>query len=110
MLSTGCFFHDRGAPGIYTLSYTTLFRSKRFEPVHRHGRAPCLQFVRRFTLRCLLFRSLAAAAAAATLRRLRGAGKRLDGATRSEDHTSELQSLAYIVCRLPLEKKQASHT
>src|SRR3989441_2783559 len=28
-----------------------------------------------------------------------------DGATRSEEHTSELQSLAYLVCRLLLEKK-----
>src|ERR1041384_8637863 len=26
--------------------------------------------------------------------------------TRSEEHTSELQSLAYLVCRLLLEKKQ----
>src|SRR5687767_15252589 len=29
-----------------------------------------------------------------------------DGATRSEEHTSELQSLAYLVCRLLLEKKK----
>src|SRR5205823_7610534 len=28
-------------------------------------------------------------------------------AVRSEEHTSELQSLAYIVCRLLLEKKKA---
>src|SRR5687767_15340276 len=27
------------------------------------------------------------------------------GAARSEEHTSELQSLAYLVCRLLLEKK-----
>src|SRR2546425_3631227 len=27
------------------------------------------------------------------------------GGTRSEEHTSELQSLAYLVCRLLLEKK-----
>src|SRR3989441_8071649 len=27
---------------------------------------------------------------------------------RSEEHTSELQSLAYLVCRLLLEKKKAS--
>src|SRR2546423_3754672 len=27
--------------------------------------------------------------------------------TRSEEHTSELQSLAYLVCRLLLEKKKA---
>src|SRR5256714_4248261 len=30
----------------------------------------------------------------------------LDAATRSEEHTSELQSLAYLVCRLLLEKKK----
>src|SRR2546425_6040983 len=28
------------------------------------------------------------------------------GALRSEEHTSELQSLAYLVCRLLLEKKK----
>src|SRR2546425_5752991 len=28
--------------------------------------------------------------------------------TRSEEHTSELQSLAYLVCRLLLEKKKKS--
>src|SRR5687767_15676466 len=38
--------------------------------------------------------------------------ERLDGAKsasafRSEEHTSELQSLAYLVCRLLLEKKKA---
>src|SRR2546425_3432080 len=30
----------------------------------------------------------------------------LDGKVRSEEHTSELQSLAYLVCRLLLEKKK----
>src|SRR3712207_8208096 len=30
--------------------------------------------------------------------------------TRSEEHTSELQSRQYLVCRLLLEKKQATHT
>src|SRR2546425_7164716 len=30
------------------------------------------------------------------------------GARRSEEHTSELQSLAYLVCRLLLEKKTPS--
>src|SRR2546425_8105934 len=29
---------------------------------------------------------------------------------RSEEHTSELQSLAYLVCRLLLEKKKKSQT
>src|SRR2546425_4629654 len=31
------------------------------------------------------------------------------GALRSEEHTSELQSLAYLVCRLLLEKKKNKH-
>src|SRR2546425_6996573 len=30
----------------------------------------------------------------------------ISGARRSEEHTSELQSLAYLVCRLLLEKKK----
>src|SRR3989441_6667899 len=30
--------------------------------------------------------------------------------TRSEEHTSELQSLAYLVCRLLLEKKKRTRT
>src|SRR2546425_6461175 len=30
-------------------------------------------------------------------------------AQRSEEHTSELQSLAYLVCRLLLEKKKTNH-
>src|SRR5687767_15193225 len=29
---------------------------------------------------------------------------------RSEEHTSELQSLAYLVCRLLLEKKNLNHS
>src|SRR2546425_2379669 len=33
-------------------------------------------------------------------------GVRGPGAHRSEEHTSELQSLAYLVCRLLLEKKK----
>src|SRR2546425_4573186 len=31
------------------------------------------------------------------------------GELRSEEHTSELQSLAYLVCRLLLEKKKKKH-
>src|SRR2546425_9719618 len=34
------------------------------------------------------------------------AGSWLVGQARSEEHTSELQSLAYLVCRLLLEKKK----
>src|SRR2546425_6804662 len=34
---------------------------------------------------------------------------RSDLQERSEEHTSELQSLAYLVCRLLLEKKKTDH-
>src|SRR5205823_7087592 len=34
----------------------------------------------------------------------------LDRRTRSEEHTSELQSLAHLVCRLLLEKKKHTTT
>src|SRR2546425_9023365 len=37
-----------------------------------------------------------------------GAGARCSWDPRSEEHTSELQSLAYLVCRLLLEKKKQS--
>src|SRR5262245_64460598 len=39
-------------------------------------------------------------------RRLERAGLDMDRATRSEEHTSELQSLRHLVCRLLLEKKK----
>src|SRR3712207_7070805 len=38
----------------------------------------------------------------------RADGRRHDG--RSEEHTSELQSRQYLVCRLLLEKKKKNHT
>src|SRR2546425_9502002 len=38
-----------------------------------------------------------------------GAATGADAGARSEEHTSELQSLAYLVCRLLLEKKK-KHT
>src|SRR5687767_15702990 len=38
--------------------------------------------------------------------RRRGAPTRVQAVLRSEEHTSELQSLAYLVCRLLLEKKK----
>src|SRR2546423_11967182 len=40
----------------------------------------------------------------------RGARRRRAPRRRSEEHTSELQSLAYLVCRLLLEKKKHSIT
>src|SRR2546425_4909417 len=54
-----------------------------------------------------LFRSLHAAAGGDDVHREPGQGhRRRPPAGRSEEHTSELQSLAYLVCRLLLEKKK----
>src|SRR5205814_6007435 len=39
-------------------------------------------------------------------RRTRNANRRQSGNRRSEEHTSELQSLRHLVCRLLLEKKK----
>src|SRR2546425_6224421 len=55
-----------------------------------------------------LFRSLAetGVSADARVRDLRDAEVARLRQVRSEEHTSELQSLAYLVCRLLLEKKK----
>src|SRR5205823_7368444 len=45
-------------------------------------------------------------AAGLSRRRTRPMCRTSDGTSRSEEHTSELQSLAYLVCRLLLEKKK----
>src|SRR2546421_6514017 len=59
-----------------------------------------------------LFRSIDAAAAGMTQRiavqtRI---GRAWEGSTRSEEHTSELQSRSDLVCRLLLEKKKKRHS
>src|SRR2546423_11910604 len=57
-----------------------------------------------------LFRSLPRCAQHLFARGVRAAGPAAVGpgrGDRSEEHTSELQSLAYLVCRLLLEKKKS---
>src|SRR2546425_4694637 len=85
----------RRPPRSTLFPYTTLFRSHvspRPRPLlgararTRHGRR----------------RGRATRAAMAQASRI----ARLLGPERSEEHTSELQSLAYLVCRLLLEKKK----
>src|SRR5437762_13105772 len=78
--------------------YTTLFRSKRGQgsaPSVRGRRGPA---VAAEPILCRPFRG-----------RRRGGGARVPDrrqADRSEEHTSELQSPMYLVCRLLLEKKK----
>src|SRR3712207_7165478 len=96
------FLMIRRPPRSTLFPYTTLFRSRGPEPgdrvappgVHRRRHRPV------------------AGAARARLRRARGgdqggaAQPALDRGRRSEEHTSELQSRQYLVCRLLLEKKK----
>src|SRR2546425_4871620 len=80
----------RRPPRSTLFPYTTLFRSAAAPRAARGHPAP------RRTLR------------PAPLGRARPARAQRD-AGRSEEHTSELQSLAYLVCRLLLEKKKKAH-
>src|SRR2546425_1412934 len=80
----------RRPPRSTLFPYTTLFRSHR---IFRDDRADC-------------FRDRAAQAGRAA--GTGGVSEADPGQIqfRSEEHTSELQSLAYLVCRLLLEKKK----
>src|SRR5687767_15695045 len=85
--------------------YTTLFRSQQAGAFAAGAFAlPAFQPRPRYKMGLQLYTMRAAMAAdpAGTLKRLAGLGYE----ERSEEHTSELQSLAYLVCRLLLEKKK----
>src|SRR2546425_6444067 len=85
----------RRPPRSTLFPYTTLFRSLAIARLERGVLNSAPETV---DLSALLV-SLANAYAASA----RNAG------ARSEEHTSELQSLAYLVCRLLLEKKKKTH-
>src|SRR5687768_18028453 len=80
----------RRPPRSTLFPYTTLFRSSRSRPGRRAPERGCRD---RAARRCA---RVAAPCPA------RDAGRR----TRSEEHTSELQSRLHLVCRLLLEKKK----
>src|SRR3712207_7813301 len=94
-MSHGLFFcNDTATTEIYTLSLTTLFRS-----LPRPPRALPLPELRQ------------PAPAPGGRRARRGAPRHPRGGLhRSEEHTSELQSRQYLVCRLLLEKKSLGST
>src|SRR2546425_8135786 len=94
----------RRPPRSTLFPYTTLFRSRtRLQAAARRG---LTRFIGRDAEIEVLRRSLERAGAghgqAVAIVGEAGVGK----SRRSEEHTSELQSLAYLVCRLLLEKKK----
>src|SRR3712207_7822925 len=86
----------RRPPRSTLFPYTTLFRSVRSGQLGRRGSAH-----RRLTLGRSAQRPDTVARATLHRRCLRAGDRR-----RSEEHTSELQSRQYLVCRLLLEKKK----
>src|SRR3712207_8897514 len=88
----------RRPPRSTLFPYTTLFRSKRFRVRAPRWRA------RRHSAR---YRGVWRHKSGAARDQARGAGEldRPETTGRSEEHTSELQSRQYLVCRLLLEKK-----
>src|SRR2546425_6848793 len=96
----------RRPPRSTLFPYTTLFRSLRYEfetDLKERDNRLTVGFDRTAP------NPVAAKIADPALRdRIRG-GLLFAGVGRSEEHTSELQSLAYLVCRLLLEKKNDTH-
>src|SRR3712207_9224991 len=82
------FLMIRRPPRSTLFPYTTLFRSQRNQAAHRRRRR------------------LSQPRSPAPARRGRAGRGARRMAGRSEEHTSELQSRQYLVCRLLLEKKK----
>src|SRR2546425_3951079 len=92
----------RRPPRSTLFPYTTLFRSD-FDSVIATTCSLDVQVQR------LAARGLSDADTRARLAAQWPAVEKASRADRSEEHTSELQSLAYLVCRLLLEKKKKRH-
>src|SRR3712207_8182079 len=84
----------RRPPRSTLFPYTTLFRSASRKPRTRESPTPA-------TVR---WRSASSSTSCRTTRATRGS--ECARRRRSEEHTSELQSRQYLVCRLLLEKKK----
>src|SRR3712207_7762908 len=83
--------------------YTTLFRSRGDDDI-------AIVALRRLPVpRALRLRLAAEPDVLARMRRTLRRWLHAHGASRSEEHTSELQSRQYLVCRLLLEKKKTPH-
>src|SRR5205823_13852443 len=100
----------RPPPNSPLFPYTTLFRSGTFEPRSREACGSARLVGPRFRRRTAAGGTPGSRDGASCRRRSSHAWSsclraRHASVGRSEEHTSELQSLAYLVCRLLLEKK-----
>src|SRR3989441_6743953 len=92
----------RRPPRSTLFPYTTLFRSVRGHHQHAHGDGPSPRRVAPERKR----EPPAHPSHEVDQRCVHPEDE--EGVERSEEHTSELQSLAYLVCRLLLEKKKTT--
>src|SRR5687767_15308322 len=92
----------RRPPRSTLFPYTTLFRSHRGDVHRRDGHPPIAADAVGVVARSHLGPVLVAMVFVPEQQVVRAS----TAETRSEEHTSELQSLAYLVCRLLLEKKK----
>src|SRR3712207_7910031 len=100
----------RRPPRSTLFPYTTLFRSA----ARSSGSSAAIRERPRGAARCCsvhpqMARDAVAGADLGQFRHLDLAARLGIGASRSEEHTSELQSRQYLVCRLLLEKKNISN-
>src|SRR3712207_6890086 len=94
----------RRPPRSTLFPYTTLFRSRPVGRSHRSLDEGAQGFTARQT------KPAGSARCAAPCSRVARPGTTVRTAARSEEHTSELQSRQYLVCRLLLEKKKQYHS
>src|SRR3712207_7635213 len=100
----------RRPPRSTLFPYTPLFRSQRFDMGNHHfpslartALAEALAACTPGDLRYTIYGSGGGEAIDISLKTARHATKRRKIVSRSEEHTSELQSRQYLVCRLLLE-------
>src|SRR2546425_3942486 len=97
----------RRPPRSTLFPYTTLFRSVGLQGIL--GWKIRASLARNISVTCAVHgNALANVTLAAT--EIGGVNQSRSTGVRSEEHTSELHSLAYLECRLLLEKKKLGHT
>src|SRR3712207_8024736 len=94
----------RRPPRSTLFPYTTLFRSKRHTALRR------LANIAHEPRVALLADHYAEDWSALWWVRADGTARVVEASSRSEEHTSELQSRQYLVCRLLLEKNKPGYT
>src|SRR3712207_7115160 len=96
----------RRPPRSTLFPYTTLFRSRLRCAARRAGAARQGSGIGR--VEAIIVGQAAAASSCGLINR--GSTHAGNSSSRSEEHTSELQSRQYLVCRLLLEKKKLIYT